>query len=54
MLENNYPIENKGKIEAIDALIKELESSKTQHREVKDFNMKRIAGLKLRRQELTY
>ena len=53
-LEKNYPVANKGKIEAIDLVIKEIESKEYRTPLDRDVATLRLLGLKRRRAELTY
>ena len=53
-LEKNYPVANKGKIEAIDLAIKEIESKEYKTPLDRDVATLRLLGLKRRRAELTY
>lgn len=53
-LEKNYPVENKGKIEAIDLVIKEIQSKEYRTPLDRDVATLRLLGLKRRRSELTY
>ena len=53
-LEKNYPVANKGKIEAIDLVIKEIQSKEYKTPLDRDVATFRLLVLKRRRQELTY